>query len=293
VSTPQTLASTRQHAVGFTSNQPPMRPNARSVSAKKDTALPSPAPLKRDLVAGVEKGLSVIAAFDRDRPQMTISEVASHCDLTRAAARRYLITLRHLGFVTNDGKQFSLTAKVLRLAQSYMQSARLPHSVQPELHRLAYMLKESSAAGVLDGDDVLCVAALSVGRVVSSTLQPGTRVPAYCTANGRMLLSALPVAELHAWVARQSLVALTPHTITQPKKLIDEIARVRVQAYAAVDQELELGLRTLSVPLMNSRGEAVAALNVSVHAARMSMTQLIEDCLPSLRHAQTQLKLVL
>jgi IclR family transcriptional regulator, pca regulon regulatory protein len=109
----------------------------------------------------------------------------------------------------------------------------------------------------------------------------------------RPTLSALPVAELHAWVARQSLVALTPHTITQPKKLIDEIARVRVQAYAAVDQELELGLRTLSVPLMNSRGEAVAALNVSVHAARMSMTQLIEDCLPSLRHAQTQLKLVL
>jgi IclR family transcriptional regulator, pca regulon regulatory protein len=169
----------------------------------------------------------------------------------------------------------------------------LPHSVQPELHRLAYTLKESSSAGVLDGDDVLCVAALSVGRVVSSTLQPGTRVPAYCTANGRMMLSALPVAEMQAWVARQNLVALTRNTITQPKKLIDEIARVRAQGYAAVDQELEMGLRTLAVPLLNSRGDVLAALTVSVHAARMSMAQLIEDCLPSLRHAQAQLKLVL
>ena len=167
------------------------------------------------------------------------------------------------------------------------------HSVQPELHRLAYMLKESSSAGVLDADDVLCVAALSVGRVVSSTLQPGTRVPAYCTANGRMLLSALALPELQAWVARQNFVALTPNTITSAKKLMDEVARVRTQGYAAVDQELEMGLRTLAVPLLNSRGEAVAALNVSVHAARMSMAQLIEDCLPSLRHAQTQLKLVL
>lgn len=270
-----------------------MRPTAPSVSAVKTPARPPPAPLKRDLVAGVEKGLSVIAAFDRDRPHMTISEVASHCELTRAAARRYLITLRHLGFVACDGKQFSLTPKVLRLAQSYMHSARLPHSVQPELHRLAYMLKESSSAGVLDGDDVLCVAALSVGRVVSSSLKPGTRVPAYCTANGRMLLSALPVSEMQGWVAQQSLLALTPHTITQPKKLMDEIARVRAQGYAAVDQELELGLRTLAVPLFNARGDVLAALNVSVHAARMGMAQLIEDCLPSLRHAQTQLKLVL
>jgi len=270
-----------------------MRPTATSVPAVKNPTQLAHAPLKRDLVAGVEKGLTVIAAFDRERPHMTISEVAAYCDLTRAAARRYLFTLRHLGFVTNDGKQFSLTPKVLRLAQSYMHSARLPHSVQPELHRLAYMLKESSSAGVLDGDDVLCVAALSVGRVVSSTLQPGTRVPAYCTANGRMLLSALPVPDMQAWVARQNLMPLTPNTITDAKKLIDEIARVRAQGYAAVDQELELGLRTLAVPLLNSRGDALAALNVSVHAARMSMTQLIEDCLPSLRHAQAQLKLVL
>ena len=161
-----------------------MRPTPLSVSAVKHPAQTSPVPLKRALVAGVEEDVSLIAAFDRDRPHMTNIEVASHCELTRAAAPRYLITLRHLGLAACDGKQFSRTPKVLRLAQSYRHSTRLPHSVQRELHRLACMLKESPLACVLDGDGdgVLRVAALNVGRVVLSTLPPGARVPAHCTA---------------------------------------------------------------------------------------------------------------
>src|SRR5438105_14520014 len=200
-------------------------------------------PLKRDLIAGLEKGLSVIAAFDQDRPRLTMSEVAALCGLTRAAARRYLITLEHLGYVTSDRKMYSLTPKVLRLGQSYMHSARLPRIVQPELHKLAYALKEASSAGVLDGADVICIAATSAGRVVSSTLQPGTRVPAYCTANGRVLLSALPQHEVDAWIARQTLAPLTANTITHAERLRMEIARTRAQGYALVDQELELGMR--------------------------------------------------
>ena len=254
---------------------------------------PAAGPQQRDLVNSLQRGLAVIAAFDQERPRLSISEVAAHCGLTRAAARRYLITLEHLGFVSVDRKMYALTPKVLRLAQSYMHSARLPRIVQPELHRLAYALKEASSAGVIDGDDVLCVAATSAGRVVSATLQPGTRVPAYCTANGRALLAPLPQGTIDEWIARQTLVARTAHTITHPERLRIEIARARVQGYAAVDQELELGLRTLSVPLSNHRGDVLAALNVSVHAARMSMDQLIDDCLPSLRHAQAQLRLVL
>ena len=161
-----------------------MLPTALFVSAVKNPAQPLPAPLKRALVAGVEEDVSLIAAFDRDRPHMTNIEVASHCELTRAAAPRYLITLRHLGLVACDGKQFSRTPKMLRLAQSYRHSTRLQHSVQRELHRLACMLKESPLACVLDGDGdgVLRVAALNVGRVVLSTLPPGARVPAHCTA---------------------------------------------------------------------------------------------------------------
>lgn len=252
-----------------------------------------PGPQKRDLIAGLEKGLAVISAFDQDRPRLTMTEVASLCGLTRAAARRYLITLEHLGYVTSDRKMYALTPKVLRLGQSYMHSARLPRIVQPELHKLAYALKEASSAGVLDGGDVICIAATSAGRVVSSTLQPGTRVPAYCTANGRVLLSALPQAEVEAWLSRQTLVPLTPSTVTSPERLRIEIARARSQGYAAVDQELELGLRTISVPLKSYRGDVLAAMNVSVHAARVSMDQLVNDCLPALLQAQASLRTVL
>ncbi|KQU67940.1 IclR family transcriptional regulator [Rhizobacter sp. Root16D2] len=253
----------------------------------------TPAPHKRDLIAGLEKGLAVIEAFDQDRPRLTISEVAARCQLTRAAARRYLITLEHLGYVNSDRKMYALTPKVLRMGQSYMHSARLPRIVQPELHKLAYALKEASSAGVLDGNDVICIAATSAGRVVSSTLQPGTRVPAYCTANGRVLLSARPQAEVDAWIARQALEPLTPNTVTLPERLRLEIARARSQGYATVDQELELGLRTLSVPLKNHRGEVLAAMNVSVHAARVTMDQLVEGSLPALLHAQASLRTVL
>ena len=252
-----------------------------------------PPPLKRDLVAGLEKGLAVISAFDQERPRLTISEVAQRCELTRAAARRYLITLEHLGFVSCDRKMYALTAKVLRLGQSYMHSARLPRIVQPELHKLAHALKEASSAGVLDGADVLCIAATAVGRVVSNTLQPGTRVPAYCTANGRVLVAGLPQAEVDAWIARQALLPLTPHTITHPERLRIEVARARAQGYALVDQELELGLRTISVPLKNFRGEVVAALNISAHASRVQMDELAGQFLPALLHAQAQLRSLL
>ncbi len=252
-----------------------------------------PTPQKRDLIAGLEKGLSVIAAFDQDRPRLTMTEVASLCGLTRAAARRYLITLEHLGYVTSDRKMYALTPKVLRLGQSYMHSARLPRIVQPELQKLAYAMKEASSAGVLEGADVICIAATSAGRVVSSTLQPGSRVPAYCTANGRVLLAALSPQELDAWLARHTLAPLTASTITNPERLRSELARVRSQGYATVDQELEIGLRTISVPLKSYRGDVLAAMNISVHAARFTMDQLVSDCLPALLQAQAGLRTVL
>lgn len=280
--TPATVAPAAPAPLPPRQAEPARRPDA-------DTP-PRPAPLGRDLVAGLEKGLAVIAAFDHDRPRMTISEVAQRCDLTRAAARRYLLTLEHLGFVSCDRKMFALTAKVLRLGQSYMHSSRLPRIVQPELHRLAHALKEASSAGVLDEGDVLCIAATSAGRVVSSTLQPGTRVPAYCTANGRVLLAALPQEAVDAWIERQTLVALTPQTLTHPERLRIEIARARAQGYAVVDQELEPGLRTIAVPLRNFRGDVVAALNISAHASRIGTDQLASDYLPALLHAQARLR---
>lgn len=256
-------------------------------------ATAAPAASVRDRVQGLENGLAVIEAFDQDEPWLGVSDIATRCGLTRAAARRYLITLEHLGYVTSDRKKYALSAKVLRLGQSYMHSARLPRILQPELHRLAYALKQASSAGVLDGNDVICVAATSAGTVVSATLNPGTRVPAYCTANGRVLVASLPPSDLDTWLARQTLAALTPQTLIEPRRLRSELARVRAQGYAAVDQELEPGLRTLSVPLANAAGDVVAALNISAHAARTSMDQLLEGCLPALRQAQASLRSVL
>ncbi|MGY4827371.1 IclR family transcriptional regulator domain-containing protein [Sphaerotilaceae bacterium SBD11-9] len=261
-----------------------------------ETALPEATaavdggPHKRDLIAGLEKGLAVIEAFDQDRPRLTISEVATRCGLTRAAARRYLITLEYLGYVSSERKMYSLSPKVLRLGQSYMHSARLPRIVQPELHKLAYALKEASSAGVLEGSDVICIAATEAGRLVSSTLQPGTRVPAYCTANGRILLAAKTPGEVDTWLAQQKLEPLTPHTTTDTSQLRAEINRARSQGYATVDQEFELGLRTVSVPLKNFRGEVLAAMNISVQTSRVSMSQLVETCLPALLQAQARLR---
>jgi IclR family pca regulon transcriptional regulator len=267
---------------------------ADTPAAADEAAVADAAPARqRDLVAALDKGLQVIEAFDQERPRLTISEVAERTGLTRAAARRYLLTLCHLGFARQDRNLFALTAKVLRLSQSYMHSARLPRIVQPELMRLSHALKEASSAGVLDGSDVLCVAATSAGRVISSTLQPGTRVPAWCTANGRVLLAAWPQDAVQAWIAQQALVARTPHTVTDPAQLADAIARVRDRGHAAVDQEFEPGLRTVSVPLLNFQGETVAALNVSVHASRMEMDELQEAALPPLRQAQGLLRQIL
>jgi IclR family pca regulon transcriptional regulator len=256
-------------------------------------ASPSEAPLKRDIVAGLEKGLAVIEAFDQDRPRLTISEVAERTGLTRAAARRYLLTLAHLGFVHQERKMFALAPRVLRLAQSYMHSARLPRVVRPALTELAHTLREASAASVLDEADVICIAATSAGRNVSATLQPGIRVPAYCTANGRVLVAALPAAQAEAWLAQQTLRALTPTTITRPERLRAELQRVREQGYATVDQEMELGMRALSVPLANWRGDTVAAMNLTVHASRMSIDDLVAAGLPALRQAQARLRQLL
>lgn len=251
------------------------------------------APQARDLIAGLDKGLQVIEAFDQERSKLTITEVAERTGLTRAAARRYLITLVHLGYARQQDKLFWLTPKVLRLGQSYLHSARLPRIVQPLLYRLAYSLGEAASAGILEDGQLVCVAAVSAGRVVSGTLQPGTRVPAFCTANGRVLLASLAPAQVAAYLDGVAPEKLTEYTIVDKPRLALEIDRARAQGYAVVNQELELGLRTIGVPLRNFRGETVAAMNVSLHAARMPVEDIVERCLPSLLKIQVELSALL
>jgi IclR family pca regulon transcriptional regulator len=247
----------------------------------------------RDFVAGLDKGLQVIDAFDQERSRLTIADVAERTGLTRAAARRYLLTLTALGYMRHEQKQFSLTPKVLRLGQSYLHSARLPRIAQPLLYRLAYSLGEAASVGILDHDDLVCVAAVSAGQLISATLQPGTRVPAYCTANGRVLLASLPRDQAERYLDRARPERITAHTIVDQAALAAAIARVREQGYALVDQELELGLRTIAVPVKNFRGDVVAAMNISVHAGRMTVQQMVERCLPSLITFQIELNALL
>lgn len=260
---------------------------------QEDRLSPPSAPLQRDLVAGLDKGLQVIEAFDQERSRLTISEVAQRTGMTRAAARRYLLTLTHLGYARHEDKLFSLTPKVLRLGQSYLHSARLPRIVQPLLYRLAYALEEAASAGVLEDSELVCVAAVSAGRVVSGTLQPGTRVPAFWTANGRVLLAGLPPALLDALLESLPIEAITAYTIVDRQRLLLEIARARAQGYAVVNQELELGLRTIAVPLKNFRGDTVAAMNISVHASRIAVEDIVERCLPALLKVQVELAALL
>jgi IclR family pca regulon transcriptional regulator len=249
----------------------------------------APTVAARDTVTGLANGLTVIEAFDQDRPRLSISEVAQRTGLTRAAARRYLLTLAQLGFVHQDGRLFALSPRILRLGQAYMRSARLPRVIQPQLQNIALVMQEASSVGVLDDGDVIAIAAVTVGRVVSTTLQPGTRVPAHCSANGRVLLAALSDAELDDWLARHPLEPRTPRTLIHADQVREAVLQVRQQGFAMVDQELEVGLRTISVPLKNFRGETVAAMNVSAHAARQQLDALRERCLPVLLQAQAQL----
>jgi len=254
---------------------------------------PGSTPHRRDLVAGLEKGLMVIAAFDQERPRLTISEVAARTGLTRAAARRYLLTLTHLGFVSQDRKMFSLTPRVLRLGQSYLHSARLPRIIEPELLSLSHQLKEACVASVLDEHEVINIVASNAGRITSPLIQVGARVPAHCSANGRVLLAALSSHDLDRWLATYSLSAPTQHTVAALADVRQLVERVRTAGYATQDQEVELGHRSIAVPLINHRGEVVAALNVCVQAARISMEQLIDHCLPPLLQAQQHLRVLL
>jgi IclR family pca regulon transcriptional regulator len=236
-------------------------------------------------VQSLERGLAVIRAFDAQRPELTLSEVARHCDLTRAAARRFLLTLADLGYVRTDGRLFRLTPRVLELGYAYLSSLSLPEVAAPHLERLVAEVHESSSMSVLDGDDIIYVARVPTARIMTVAINVGTRFPAYATSMGRVLLAALPAAELAEYLGRVTLSRLAPRTITSPDALRSELDRVRAQGWAIVDQELEAGLRSVAAPVRDRSGLTVAAINVSVHACRATLDGIRRKLVPPLRAA--------
>jgi IclR family pca regulon transcriptional regulator len=236
-----------------------------------------------DFVQSLERGLAVIRAFDAEHRELGLSDVARATGLTRAAARRFLLTLVELGYVHFDGSRFSLRPRVLELGFAYLSSLSLPEVAQPHMERLVARVDESSSISVLDDTDVVYVVRVPTRRIMSITLAVGTRLPAYATSMGRVLLAGLDPAELEERLSRIEPAPLTAATVTDTGALRRILDGVREDGFAVVDQELEQGLRSAAVPIRDASGTVVAALNVSVHASRATMEALRRDVLPPAR----------
>ncbi|NJP23889.1 helix-turn-helix domain-containing protein [Microbispora sp. SCL1-1] len=233
-------------------------------------------------VQSLARGLAVIRAFDAASPELTLSDVARKTGLTRAAARRFLLTLADLGYVRTDGRLFSLSPRVLELGYAYLSSLSLPEVALPHLERLVAEVHESASVSVLDDTDIVYVARVPTARIMRVTIAIGTRFPAYCTSMGRVLLAGLPPEELDAYFTRAGLERLTSHTTTSPVALRAALDLVRTQGWAMVDQELEEGLRSIAAPIRDHGGRVVAAVNISSHASRTTVESARRDLLPPL-----------
>lgn len=235
-----------------------------------------------DFVQSLERGLAVITAFSADVPAQTLSEVARRTGLTRATARRLLLTLEKLGFVAKSGGRFRLLARVLDLGYAYLSALPVAELALPPMEDLSRTLHESSSAAVLDGLDVVYVARVPANRIMSIRLAVGARLPAYPTSMGRVLLADLTPEALDGYFTDVDLRPLTERTVVDETRLRELLAEVRMRGWAMVDQELEDGVRSIAAPLRDSTGRAVAALNVSTHAGRVNRERLIEEFLPAL-----------
>jgi IclR family pca regulon transcriptional regulator len=246
-----------------------------------------------ELMGGFAKGLSVIEAFGQSHERLTISEAARLTGLDRATARRCLLTLVDAGYASHDGKFFALTPRILRLGYAYLSATPLPRQLQFFLEELSEATQESCSAAILDGTEIVYIARASQRRVMSVGLSVGSRLPAYCASMGRVLLAALPDEQMLDILRRTDRKALTPKTLTSVEALAEEIARVRQQGYALINEELELGLRSIAVPILDSSGRTVSALNTGVQAGRASCKHMIQNFLPRLLELQKTLANIL
>jgi IclR family pca regulon transcriptional regulator len=243
----------------------------------------------RDYVNSFARGLEVIRVFSRHRPKMTLSEVAQATGMTRATVRRFLLTLVREGYCANDGKYFSLLPKVLELGFSVLSSMDIWDVAQPIMNDLSDLLQESCFAAILDKDSVIYVARANSNRFMNVGITIGSRVPAHCVSTGRVLMAALPDGELHALLEAANFPKFTPNTVTSKVKLRSLIEETRLNGWSIVDQELELGLRSLSVPIRNRSGATIAALNVCCPSLRITPEDMRSRVLLALLDASSRI----
>lgn len=247
----------------------------------------------REYVAGLEKGLSIIEAFGIEHRALTLAEAAKITGHTRASARRSLLTLLRLGYVETDGKRFRLAARVLRLGHAYVASNPLPMVVQPILEALSQRVQEPSSLAVLDSTEVVFVARASNRRSLSSGLSMGSRLPAFCAATGRALLSALPREERDMLLKRSRREALTPHTRTALPELMALLDQAHSLGYATSDEELELGVCSIAVPVADASGRVVAAMSIAAASTRYTVEKAVDLLLPELESSRRMLSTLL
>ena len=239
------------------------------------------------------RGLAVIQAFSQKRNQLSISQISKSTGLSRASVRRCLYTLSRLGFAgSDDASKFFLRPKVLALGYAYLSSMPLAAAAQPVLDHVSHFLRESCSISTLDGTDIIYLARANVTRIMAIDLGIGSRLPAFCTSMGRVLLANLPPEQLEPLLQRIELVRHTDRTVTSLEKLRQILQGVRTAGYAIVDQELELGLRSMAVPIQSPGGQVVAAINVGAHAQRITVQAMMAKFLPHLRAAAQELSLL-
>ncbi|GGY59752.1 IclR family transcriptional regulator domain-containing protein [Pseudoduganella albidiflava] len=244
-------------------------------------------------MTSLARGLAVLQAFSDSRRSLTIAQISQKTGIPRAAVSRCLYTLKQLGYADSDVNNYSLRPKVLTLGYSYLSSTPLTVSAQPYLNQISRTLNESCSLAVLDDNEVLYVARSATSRVMSVALNTGSRLPAYCTSLGRVMLAQLPEAELQAYLDKVRLKPLTEHTVTTQKQLRAVLAQVREQGFAINNEELEVGLRSIAVPVRGASGIVHAALNVGAQAGRVSARQMEEQFLPVLQQGARDLAVLL
>jgi len=244
-------------------------------------------------VQSFARGLEVIRSFSAAAPQQTLSEVAARTGLTRAGARRILLTLQTLGYVDSDGKLFRLTPRILDLGFAYLSSMPIWNLAEPVMEQLAEQVQESCSAAVLDGTNIVYVLRVATHKIMSISLGAGSRLPAYCTSMGRVLLAELPEAEAHARLEASPRTAHTRHTVTDLDTLMARVRKARTQGWALVDQELEEGLISVAAPIVDRQGRVIAALNVSGQANRTSARVMQGELLPPLLQAARRISALL
>ncbi len=245
---------------------------------------------ERDLIAGLQKGLALILLFNDQTPRLTVPEAAARAGLSTSAARRFLLTLVHDGYAETDGRYYWLTAKNLRIGQAYVESARLPRMMRPIVEKVAAETREHVSVAVRDGDEVVHIVRSRVMNVSSLSMRQGWRLPMYCTGSGRLWLASLSDEEVDAYLARVERQALTPYTRTGIAEIKAVIAAIREQGYAELDQEYEVGMRILGVPLTDRHGQMRASLTITTQVSSLSLAEIRERYLRFLYEGQALLR---